>query len=103
MKTARLKEVKIKNFGILKDVHAEIGDVCTLFIGKNKVGKTTFLEALKRLQRFTQSNIPLKNLDFKQNYLKLLESQPDLTLVEFNIEFEVTCQILHLMVGIGIL
>lgn len=56
----KLKEIYIKNFRGIKDLHLKLNHPTTILIGENNTGKTTILEAVKIVlnrQRISKGNI----------------------------------------------
>lgn len=47
-----LKKISVNNFRIYKNLNVDLGDSCTIFIGKNGAGKTTLLTAITRVLSF---------------------------------------------------
>ncbi|MDH6366418.1 MULTISPECIES: ATP-dependent endonuclease [unclassified Breznakia] len=63
----KLKSASIKNFRMLKNLDIDFEDVLSLIIGKNNVGKTSFLSILQKF---------------------LAESKPEFTFEDFNVEIQ---------------
>jgi|SRR5271157_258915 len=90
VQNALLKKLSVKNYGILQDVSIEFSDACTLIIGKNKIGKSTLLEALKRMQYFALNTIPLGNFGFSK-LLRFTKENKETDCVTIDAEFAITC------------
>ena len=63
----KLESANIKNFRMLKNLDIDFEDVLSLVIGKNNVGKTSFLSILQKF---------------------LAESKPEFTFEDFNVEMQ---------------
>lgn len=66
-----IKEVKIKNYRLLKDVTMTLDDRSTLVVGRNNTGKTSLAEIFRS---FLSGPVPkLKYEDFNQTSLSEFE------------------------------
>lgn len=85
--SSKLLHIRIKNYGILKDVETDISEF-NIFLGKNKIGKTTLIKALKLLESFITNDIPLEYANFYGMLRKTnrKDNLPVILAVGFNIE-----------------
>lgn len=73
----------IRNFGNLDDIQTSLADF-TVIIGRNKIGKTTFLEALRFVEQLVRFNMP-RVVNWKKA-LRLLDATLE-EKVRFQIDF----------------
>jgi len=67
-----IKEVRIKNYRLLKDVTMTLDDRSTLVVGRNNTGKTSLAEIFRS---FLSGSTPkLKYEDFNQSSLSEFEA-----------------------------
>lgn len=65
-----------KNFGAvhaLRDVNLKISDGCTVILGPNGSGKTTFMKILTRMMRPSTGEIRIDGNPLEENFVKSLE------------------------------
>ncbi|MFI4851782.1 MAG: AAA family ATPase, partial [Gimesia chilikensis] len=62
----KIKELRIRNYRLLKDILLTLSDNCTVIVGRNNTGKTSLTEVFRS---FLSSNTKLKYEDFNLSSL----------------------------------
>ncbi|MHA1370400.1 MAG: AAA family ATPase, partial [Promethearchaeota archaeon] len=81
-----LKRIRIKNFGVLGDVETTFDEKMTVLIGKNKIGKTTLLNALSLVEQIASINFPRLLPSFNKKLLKIIDDNAD-KVVQISLDF----------------
>ena len=81
----KLIKVEIKNYGILDKVDTSLSRF-NVILGKNKIGKTTFINALKCLESFITNDVSIDYINFYRMLRKI--DRKDNSSVEFFVEFQ---------------